>query len=78
MKGQSLLNLLFWITNSFCTFHDFGRGGAASPDGTSLIFCCRSFPLQCHNASLESSLFYLLLSFLRVYVKKCAMFLEIS
>jgi len=43
MKGQSLLNLLFWITNSFCTFHDFGRGGTASPDGTSLIFVVEVF-----------------------------------
>ena len=26
MKGQILFNLLFWIPNSFCTFHDYARG----------------------------------------------------
>ena len=30
MKGQILLNLLFWIPNSFCTFHDCARGVIAS------------------------------------------------
>jgi len=41
MKGQFLFNLLFWIPNSFCTFHDYARGGTpflAFPDGPSLIF----------------------------------------
>ena len=41
MKGQILFNLLFWIHNSFCTFHDYAKGGTpilASPDGPSLIF----------------------------------------
>jgi len=36
MKGQILFNLLFWIPNSFCTFHDYARGVIpflASPDG---------------------------------------------
>jgi len=38
-KDWCLFNLLFWIPNSFCTFHDYGRGGTASlasPDDTSL------------------------------------------
>jgi len=26
MKGQILFNLLFWIPNSFRTFHDYARG----------------------------------------------------
>ena len=33
--------MLFWIPDSFCTFHDYVRGGTpffASPDGPSLIF----------------------------------------
>jgi len=41
MKGQILFNLLFWIHNSFCTFHDYAKGRTpflASPDSPSLIF----------------------------------------
>jgi len=41
MKEHILFNLLFWIPDSFCTFHDYARGGTpflASPDGPSLIF----------------------------------------
>jgi len=41
MKEHILFNLLIWIPNSFCTFHDYARGGTpflASPDGLSLIF----------------------------------------
>ena len=49
-KDKFLFNLFFWIPNSFCTFHDYARGGTpclpwrpvtdffASPDGPSLIF----------------------------------------
>ena len=40
-KDKFLFNLLFWIPISFCTFHDYGRGGTpflSSPDGPSLIF----------------------------------------
>ena len=40
-KDKCLFDLLFWIPNSFCTFHDYGRGGTtslSSPDSTSLIF----------------------------------------
>ena len=40
-KDIFVFSLLFWIPNSFCTFHDYGRGGTpflASPDGPSLIF----------------------------------------
>jgi len=40
-KDKFVFSLLFWIPNSFCTFHDYGRGGTsflASPDGPSLIF----------------------------------------
>jgi len=36
MKGQILLNLLFWIPHSFSTFHDYARGVIpflSSPDG---------------------------------------------
>jgi len=29
-KDKFLFNLLFWIPNSFCTFHDYGRGGTPS------------------------------------------------
>ena len=45
-KGTFLFNLLFWIPNSFCTFHDYGRGGTpflASPDGPSLLFVIQIF-----------------------------------
>ena len=45
-KNKWLFNLLCWISNSFCTFHYYGRGGTpslASPDGTSLIFIIQSF-----------------------------------
>ena len=41
MKEHILFNLLFWIPDSFCTFHDYARGGTpflASPDGPSLTF----------------------------------------
>ena len=34
-KEKFVFNLLFWIPNSFCAFHDYGRGGTpflASPD----------------------------------------------
>ena len=40
-KDIFLFNLLFWTPNSFCTFHDYARGGIpflATPDGPSLIF----------------------------------------
>jgi len=40
-KDIFLFNLVFWIPNSFCTFHDYARGGIpflASPGGPSLIF----------------------------------------
>ena len=40
-KDKFLFNLLFWIPNSFCTFHDYARVGTpflAFPDGLSLIF----------------------------------------
>ena len=37
-KDKFLFNLLFWICNSFCTFHDYARGGTPFPDGPSLIF----------------------------------------
>ena len=39
-KDTFLFNLLFWIPNSFCTFHDYDRGGTpflSSPGGPSLI-----------------------------------------
>ena len=47
LKDKCLFNLLSRIPNSFCTFHDYGRGGTASlasPDGTSLLqkAYCRS------------------------------------
>ena len=45
-KDKCLCNLLFWIPNSFCTFHDYGRGGTpflASSDGPSLIFYYSDF-----------------------------------
>ena len=45
-KDKFLFNLLFWIPNLFCTFHDYGRGGTpflASPDGPSLIFYYSDF-----------------------------------
>ena len=45
-KGTILFNLLFWIPNSFCTFHDYGRRGTpflASPDGPSLFFIIQIF-----------------------------------
>ena len=45
-KDTFLFNLLFWIPNSFCTFHDYDRGGTAflaSPDGPSLIFYYSEF-----------------------------------
>ena len=29
-KDKFLFNLLFWIPNSFCTFHEYGRGGTSS------------------------------------------------
>jgi len=29
-KEHILFNLLFWIPNSFCTFHDYARGGIPS------------------------------------------------
>jgi len=29
-KDKLLFNLLFWIPNSFCTFHDYARGGTPS------------------------------------------------
>ena len=45
-RDKFLFNLLFWIPNSFCTFHDYGRRGTpflASPHGPSLIFLlCRN------------------------------------
>ena len=40
MKGHICIQL-FWIPNSFCTFHDYASGGTpflASPDDPSLIF----------------------------------------
>ena len=40
-KEKFLFNLLFWIPDSFCTFHGYSRGGTpflASPDGPSLMF----------------------------------------
>jgi len=40
-KDKILFNLLFWIPDSFCTFHDYARGGTpflASPVDPSLIF----------------------------------------
>jgi len=40
-KDKFLFSLLFWIPNSFCTFHDYARGGTpflAFPDGPALIF----------------------------------------
>jgi len=40
-KDIFVFSLLFWIPNSFCTFHNYGRGGTpflASPDGPSQIF----------------------------------------
>ena len=49
-KDKCLFNLLFWFPNSFCTFHDYGRGGTpslASPDGTSLIFYHSEFWTTC-------------------------------
>ena len=45
-KGKFSFNLLFWIPNSFCIFHDYGRGGTpflASPDGPSLFFIIQIF-----------------------------------
>jgi len=30
LKDKCLFNLLFWIPNSFSTFHDYGREGTAS------------------------------------------------
>jgi len=41
MKGQILFNLLFWIHNSFCTFHAYAKGRTpflVSPDSPPLIF----------------------------------------
>ena len=40
-KDKFVFNLLFWIPNSFCTFHEYGMGGTvflASTDGPSLTF----------------------------------------
>jgi len=38
-KDKFLFNLLFWIPDSFCTYHDYARGGTPfSLDGPSLIF----------------------------------------
>ena len=40
-SDKCLFNFLFWIPDSFCTFHYYGRGGTpslASSDGSSLIF----------------------------------------
>jgi len=40
-KDIFLFNFLLWIPNSFCTFHDYARGGTpflSAPDGPSLIF----------------------------------------
>ena len=45
-KDIFLFNLLFWIPNSFCTFHDYAGGGTpflASPVGPSLIFIIQIF-----------------------------------
>ena len=45
-KDKFLLNLLFWIPESFCTFHDYARGGTpllACPDDPSLIFIIQIF-----------------------------------
>ena len=45
-KDKFLFNLLFCIPDSFCTFHDYVRGGTpflASPDGPSLIFIIQIF-----------------------------------
>jgi len=49
-QDKFLFNLLFWIPNSFCTFHYYGRGGTpslASPDATSLIFYRSEFWATC-------------------------------
>ena len=40
-KDKFIFNLLFWIPNSFCTFHDYAKGGTpffASSVVPSLIF----------------------------------------
>ena len=45
-KDKFLFNLLFWIPNSFCAFHDYGREGThflAFPDGPSVIFYYADF-----------------------------------
>jgi len=78
-KDKFVFSLLFWIPNSFCTFHDYGRGGTsflASPDCSSLIFHHSDFkttffPWKAElpwNFSLCGNIFYLsgLLSNLRL------------
>ena len=45
-KDIFVFSLLFWIPNSFCTFHDYGRGGTpflASPDGRHWFFIIHIF-----------------------------------
>ena len=45
-KDKFLFNLLFWIPDSFCTLHDYDRGGTPilpSPDGPSLILYYSDF-----------------------------------
>ena len=52
-KDIFVFSLLFWIPNSFCTCHDYGRGGTpflASPDGRHWFFIIHIFEqLSCHE-----------------------------
>ena len=45
-KDIFLFNLLFWIPNSFCTFHDYAKGGTpflASPEARHWFFIIQIF-----------------------------------
>jgi len=86
-NDKFVFSLLFWVPDSFCTFHDYGRGGTpflASSDGPSLIFHHSEFwttflPWKTElpwNFSLCWNVFYLsgLLSNLRLPWKiECAL-----
>ena len=68
LKNKVVFNLLFWIPNSFWTYHDYGRRGTpflASPDGLSLIFYHSEFwttflPWQTVALKLFTALKYVL------------------
>jgi len=69
-KNKFVFNLLFWIPDSFRTFHYYGRGGTpflASPDGPSLIFLSfrflNNFIALKNRVALKFSLCWNILSF---------------